>query len=138
MGRKAEEKKLKKIQWKQKKMDTKKSDRRRVEEAAKGHWRGNTMDEIYRGNEHFALENLPAIRVSDAHKVLFELPIGSSEDGPPAPRAGNTKWDADHVRMPCDRHNTLTVDGEVRRVAEIVACQRNNYGGLFIRPKSRF
>lgn len=71
------------------------------------------MEEIYRGFGKFELHNLPSIHCSDTHKVLFELPISTNDDEPPKPHIGKSRWDSDHVRLPCAKQNTITVDGEV-------------------------
>lgn len=84
-----------------------------MESTSEEHCRGNTMEEIYRGIGKFELPTFAPIECSEAHKVLFELPITTSQDDPPKPHIGKTKWDSDHVRLPCAKQNTLTIDGEV-------------------------
>lgn len=84
-----------------------------MESTSEQHCRGNTMDEIYRGIGKFDLPTFAPIEYSDEHKVLFELPITENKDDPPKPHIGKTKWDSDHVRLPCAKQNTLTIDGEV-------------------------
>lgn len=77
------------------------------------YWKGNSIEEIYRGVGAYEFPALPTIQYSDTHKVLFELPINTGEDEPPKPHAGKRKWDSDHVRMPYAEQNTMEIDGEV-------------------------
>lgn len=77
------------------------------------YWRGNPIEDIYLGLGQFELKTLPSIVCSDTHAVLFELPIEVSDDQPPKPHIGKTKWDSSHVRLPCAAQSTIKIDGEV-------------------------
>lgn len=76
-------------------------------------WRGNSMDEIYRGMNPFELQAMPPIQCSNTHKVLFEFPITGNPSEPPTQRFGKAKWDYDHVRLPCAEQSTIIIDGKV-------------------------
>lgn len=98
------------------------------EDSTEPYWKGNRIDEIYRGLGQFELQHLPPIEHNEKHKVLFELPINSSEDQPPKPHAGKTKWDSNHVRLPCAAQNTINIDGEVSITVEYYNSVSNCFG----------
>lgn len=77
------------------------------------YWKGNSMDEIYRGLGAFELRHFPHLDGSHNHKVLFEFPANPNSTEPLKPHVGETKWDAYHVRLPCATQSETIVNGEV-------------------------
>ncbi|XP_039438286.1 poly(ADP-ribose) glycohydrolase-like [Culex pipiens pallens] len=75
-------------------------------------WRGVPMDIVYRGLDRFELRHFPEVRPSDDHTVLYNLPWDPDDTQPPAPRRSYSKWDANHVRLPCSHRSQYPVEQE--------------------------
>ncbi|XP_062541533.1 poly(ADP-ribose) glycohydrolase-like [Armigeres subalbatus] len=75
-------------------------------------WRGVPMDSIYRGLDRYELRHFPEIRPAEDHIVLFNLPIDPNGTEPPKPRRAYSKWDANHVRLPCSHRSQYPVEHE--------------------------
>lgn len=100
-------------------------------------WKGNTMEEIYRSINEWELSHFPPIINRRDHIVLFELPINLNSTEPPKPHKGHSKWDSNHVRMPCSSQNEYLVSDEVNfKFADTNHCLVHQfYLFLFIWPR---
>lgn len=76
-------------------------------------WRGNSLDEIYRGISSWDLPHLAPIAAAPNHAVLYKLPWNPESTEPPVPMKNPSKWDADHVKLPNSHRNTIMVKEEV-------------------------
>lgn len=79
-------------------------------------FKGNSMDEIYRGLNPWELPQLPPIVNKRDHSVLFQLPIHLNSTEPPQPHRSDAKWDSNHVRLPCAIQNEYLTHDEVYRI----------------------
>lgn len=77
--------------------------------------KGVPLNEIYRGFGKWDLDHLPPIVNKRDHIVLFQLPIDKDSKEPPKPHISETKWDANHVRLPCASQNEYKTESSVSK-----------------------
>lgn len=68
-------------------------------------------DRVYRGRDKWQFDHLPPISNNRDHIVLYQLPIEVNSSQPPEPHSGKTKWDSNHVRLPCALQNEYKDEG---------------------------
>lgn len=64
-------------------------------------WRGVPIEAIHRGRQLFELEHLGPVTPGNLHRVLYQTPVKESPEQPPRPHKAPSKWDSEHVRLPC-------------------------------------
>lgn len=77
--------------------------------------KGVPLNEVYRGFGHWDLEHLPPIVNKRDHIVLFQLPVNKDSKEPPKPHISDTKWDSNHVRLPCATQNEYKTESTVSK-----------------------
>ncbi|XP_049814518.1 poly(ADP-ribose) glycohydrolase [Schistocerca nitens] len=90
-------------------------------------WRGVSLEDIKSGYGLWGYPQLPPVRSSNSHAVLYQLPVGRGEKPAPLKQHYIDKWDSEYVRMPFSPQNLCAVnknDGSSknspRRVWELV------------------
>lgn len=101
-------------------------------------WKGNRMEEIYRGLHPFELRNFPHISAGPNHKVLFKLPADENSTESLEPEIGELKWDSHHVKLPCAEQSEASIHGEVMLfpiIIEIYINKSNKNFNIFRKNK---
>lgn len=77
------------------------------------HFKGTPLTEIHRGQRALDFDHLPPVENRRDHAVLYQLPIQPNINEPPEAHKGESKWDREHVCLPCDPRSVYKTDAEV-------------------------
>lgn len=83
---------------------------KQVSEGESCPWRGVSLEDLKSGYGLWGYPQLPPVRPSNSHAVLYQFPVSRGEKPTPLQHRYVDKWDSDNVRMPFSPQNLCAVN----------------------------